>query len=342
MHVYEIRERFGLDALVRGERPQPKPGPGEVLLKIRAVSLNYRDLITVKGVYNPRLALPRIPVSDAVAEVAAVGDGVSRVRVGQRVCPCFMPRWLDGEITDEAARSALGGDVDGLLAEYAVLSQEGLVIVPDYLSDEEAATLPCAAVTAYHALEVARRRQQQGEKMDTVLVQGTGGVALFALQLAHADGRRVLITSSSDGKLKRALDMGASEGINYKTTPEWGAEARKRTGGKGVDQVIELGGAGTLPQSFRAVRIGGHISLIGVLSGNAGEVNPVPVLMKSLSVQGIYVGSRAHFERLVQTCEQHRIRPVVDHVFPFAEAVQAFRHMEGASHFGKIVIRVAG
>jgi NADPH:quinone reductase-like Zn-dependent oxidoreductase len=338
MKVYEIRDHFGLDALTLVDRPQPQPGPHEVLLKVRAVSLNYRDLMVVKGLYNPRMPLPRIPVSDAVGEVAAVGPGVTRVKTGQRVAGIFMQQWLCGELTDAAARSALGGAIDGLLAEYAVLHEDGVVTVPDHLGDEEAATLPCAAVTAWHALVVSG----QVKPGDTVLTQGTGGVSLFALQFARLAGARVVITSSRDDKLQRARDLGAADGINYKTTPDWGDPARKLTGGRGVDHVVELGGAGTLAQSLRAVRTGGHVALIGVLTGNTGQVNPVPVLMKGVRLQGIFVGSREMFEDMNRAIALSGLRPVVDRVFPFDEAPAAFRHMESGAHFGKIAIRVSG
>lgn len=335
MKVYEIRDRFGLDALTLTDRPQPQPGPHEALVRIKAGSLNYRDLMIVKGQYNPKMPLPRIPLSDAAGEVAALGPGVSRVKVGQRVAACFMPKWIAGDIDETKARSALGGAVDGLLAEYVVLHEDGLVQVPEHLSYEEAATLPCAAVTAWHGL-VTEGHVKPG---DTVLLQGTGGVSLFALQFARLAGARVIITSSSNEKLQRARQLGATEGINYKETPEWGDKARELTGGRGVDHVVEVGGAGTLGQSLRAVRMGGHISLIGVLSGT-GQVNPMPILMKNVRVQGIFVGSREMFEAMNRAIAVNQLRPVIDRVFSFAEAVQALRHLESASHFGKICIRM--
>lgn len=335
MKVCEIREHFDLDALTLTERPQPRPGPYEVLVRLKAASLNYRDLLVVKGQYNPKLPLPRIPLSDAAGEVAAVGPGVTRVQVGQRVAAIFMQKWLDGELDDSKAKSDLGGSIDGLLAEYAVLHEEGLVQVPEHLSFEEAATLPCAAVTAWHGL-ITEGRVKPGA---TVLLQGTGGVSLFALQFARLAGARILITSSSNEKLARARQLGAAEGINYKETPEWGDKARQLTGGHGVDHVVEVGGAGTLGQSLRAVRRGGQISLIGVLSG-PGQANPLPILMKNVRVQGIFVGSRAMFEAMNRAIAVHQLRPVIDRVFSFAEAVQAFRHLDSAAHFGKICIRI--
>jgi NADPH:quinone reductase-like Zn-dependent oxidoreductase len=337
MKVYEIRDRFGLDALTLTDRPQPQPGPHEVLVRIKAASLNYRDLMVVKGLYNPKMPLPRIPVSDAVGEVAALGPGATRVKVGQRVAGIFMQKWQCGELDEAKAKSALGGAIDGLLAEYAVLHEDGVVVPPEYLSDEETATLPCAAVTAWHGL-VTEGHVQPG---DTVLLQGTGGVSIFALQFARLAGARTIITSSSDEKLERARKLGASEGINYKTTPEWGDKVRELTGGRGVDHVVEVGGAGTLGQSLRAVRMGGQISLIGVLSGG-GQANPMPILMKNVRVQGIFVGSREMFEAMNRALAANPLRPVVDRVFSFAEAAEAFRHMERAAHFGKICIRMDG
>jgi NADPH:quinone reductase-like Zn-dependent oxidoreductase len=306
-----------------------------VLLRIRACSLNYRDLLVVKGVYNPKMNLPRIPCSDAVGEVIAVGPDSTRIKVGQRVAGLFMPGWLEGELSDAKAKTALGGSVDGLLAEYAVLAEESVVAVPEHLTDMEAATLPCAAVTAWNGLVVAGG-VRPGE---TVLVQGTGGVSLFALQFAQLAGARIIATSSSEQKLTRVKALGASDVINYRTTPEWGETVRQLTRGRGVDHIIEVGGAGTLAQSLRAVRTGGHIALIGVLSGY-GQVNPLPILMKGVRVTGIYVGSRDMFEAMNRAIALHQLRPVVDRIFAFAEAPDAFRYMESAAHFGKIVIRL--
>jgi NADPH:quinone reductase-like Zn-dependent oxidoreductase len=335
MKVYEIRGKFGLESLALVERPQPQPGPHEVLVRVRAVALNYRDLLVAKGAYNPKMPLPRVPCSDAAGEVAAVGDKVSRVWAGQRVAGLFMPAWQSGELTDAKARSALGGAVDGVLAECVVLPEDGVVAVPEHLDDVEAATLPCAAVTAWHAL-VTEGGVKPG---DTVLVQGTGGVSLFALQFARLAGARAIATSSRDDKLERVRALGASAGINYKTTPEWGEKARELSGG-GVDHVVEVGGAGTLAQSLRAVRPGGQISLIGVLAGGGGQLSLLPVLMKNVRVQGIFVGSREMFEAMNRAIAAHQLRPVVDRVFPFEQAPDAFRHLESGAHFGKVVVRV--
>ncbi|MBI1917836.1 MAG: NAD(P)-dependent alcohol dehydrogenase [Planctomycetes bacterium] len=335
MRVIELQNGFGIDNLAPAERPEPKPGFGQVVLKMRAFSLNYRDLLVVKGAYNPKLRLPLVPLSDGVGEVSALGEGVRRVKVGDRVAGLFMQKWLAGPIDEEKAKSSLGGGGTGMLAESVVLHEDGVLRVPEYLGDDEAATLPCAAVTAWHAL-VAEGAVKAG---DTILTQGTGGVSLFALQFARLLGARVLITSSSDAKLKRALDLGASEGINYKTTPDWDKKVRELTGDVGVDHVVELGGAGTLGRSLKAVRMGGRISLIGVLTGS-GEVNPMPALMKNARLQGIYVGSREMFEAMNRALALHRLRPTVDRVFPFEQAREAFHYLESAAHFGKIALRV--
>jgi NADPH:quinone reductase-like Zn-dependent oxidoreductase len=324
---------FGLGNLRLVDRPEPTPDPGRVVVAVQAVSLNYRDLLVVKGLYNPRMPLPRVPCSDAAGEVIAVGPGVTRVAVGDRVCGTFMQHWVAGRISDTSSRSALGGDFDGVLAERVSLDEQGVVKYPAHLSPEEAATLPCAALTAWNALAVGGLRA--GEM---VLLQGTGGVSIFALQIAHLFGARVLITSGSDDKLARAMQMGASAGVNYRTTQDWDKWARSQTGGLGVDHVVEVGGAGTLERSFKAARTGGHIALIGVLAGGA-SVNPMPVLMRSLSVRGIFVGSREMFEDMNRAFELHRTKPVVDRVFAFDEFPAALRHLESGAHFGKVVLR---
>ncbi len=336
MKVFELRA-FGLDALTLTERPEPKPGPGQVLLQMRAFSLNYRDLMVVKGTYNPKQRLPLVPLSDGIGKVVAVGAGVSRVKIGERVAGIFMQNWLSGEISEDKARSSLGAQAEGVLAEYVVLHEDGVVGVPEHLTDEEAATLPCAGVTAWHAL-ITEGAVKPG---DTVLVLGTGGVSLFGLQFSRLAGARVIATSSSNAKLERVKQLGASDGINYKENPEWDKVVRTLTGGLGVDHVLEVGGAGTLPQSLRAVRLGGRISLIGVLAGGGGQVNPLPILMKNVRVQGIYVGSREMFEAMNRAITVHKLRPVVDRVFAFEEIREALRYMESGGHFGKIGIRLS-
>jgi NADPH:quinone reductase-like Zn-dependent oxidoreductase len=334
MRAWMLKE-FGIEHLQLAERPALEPKTSEVRVAIKAVSLNYRDLMVCRGVYNPRMKLPKVLCSDGVGVVTAVGSGVTRAKVGDRVCGTFMQQWLAGSLNEQLAKSTLGSDYDGVLAEEAILSEEGVIEVPSYLSDEEAATLPCAAVTAWQAL--AEGGLKAGE---TVLLQGTGGVSLFALQIAKLFGARVLITSSSDEKLQRAMQLGAEAGLNYRLEPDWEKWAREQTKGVGVDHVIEVGGAGTFEKSCRAVRTNGHIALIGVLTG-AGSVNPIPILMNALRVCGIFVGSRAMFAEMNRAFALHQIKPVIDRVFPFEEAPQALRHMESGSHFGKIVIRVA-
>lgn len=336
MKAVEIREAWGLDHLVLTERPDPRPDPGQVLVRVRAVSLNYRDLLTVEGKYNPKQRLPLIPCSDGAGEVEAVGEGVSRVRAGDRVCGIFAQRWIAGAPDRERLRSTLGGPLDGMLAERVVLSEEGVVRVPEHLTDEEASTLPCAAVTAWNALAT-----EGGVKAgDTVLVQGTGGVSVFALQLAKLLGARVIATSSSDEKLARARELGADEGINYREVADWGARARELTGGAGVDCVVEVGGAGTLQQSLRAVRMGGRICLIGNLAGTTAELPLTAIFMQRVRVQGILVGDRESFEAMNRAIAQHRLRPVIDRVFPFEDARAAFERMAAGGHFGKLCMRV--
>jgi NADPH:quinone reductase-like Zn-dependent oxidoreductase len=292
MKAYEIRDAFGVDALALSERPDPAPGPGQVVVKTHAVSLNFRDLLVVKGEYSRKLPLPMTPCSDCAGEVSAIGAGVTRVKPGDRVAGIFMQTWIEGEVTESKARSALGGAIGGVLAESVLFHQDGLVPIPAHLSFEEGATLPCAAVTAWHAL-IAEGALQPG---DTVVTLGSGGVSLFAIQFAKLAGARVISTSSSDAKLSRLCALGASDGINYKTTPDWDKRVRELTG-VGADHIVEVGGATTLPKSLKCVRMGGTISLIGNVGGN-GDVNPLPLIMKNARMQGIFVGSRAMFEAM--------------------------------------------
>lgn len=336
MRAIRVHELGGLGGLRLEDLPDPTPGPGEVLVRVRAASLNFRDLLMLKGQYNPRLPLPMVPLSDGAGDVAAVGPGATRFKLGDRVAAAFMPGWVSGAPDAVKTRSALGGGGTGMLAQSVVLPETGLVAVPDHLSFEEAATLPCAALTAWHAVVSAG----QIKAGDTVLVQGTGGVSIFALQFARLNGARVIATSGNDGKLARVLAMGASDGVNYRTTPDWDRAALALTGGAGVDHVVEVGGAGTLARSLRAVRIGGRVSLIGVLSGGTGEVSLFPVLMKSIRVQGILVGSVEMFEAMNRAICLHRLRPVIDRVFPMEQTAEALRYLEAGAHFGKVVIRI--
>ncbi len=325
---------FGIDSLELAERESGQPGTGEVLVRVHAVSLNYRDLMVVEGRYNPHLAMPRVPCSDGAGAVVAVGAGVTRWKVGDRVAGIFMQNWQEGRPTAAKAKGALGGDIDGMLATEVVLPECGLVRIPEHLSFEEAATLPCAAVTAWNALFKATSTQPG----DTVLIQGTGGVSMFALQFARMAGARVLGISSSDEKLARATGLGLDAGLNYRTHPEWEKWAIGETGGEGVDLVVEVGGSGTLPRALRAVKPGGTVAQIGVLTGAAEAVDVRVILSKQIRVQGVYVGSRADFDAMNRGIAQAGLKPVIDGVFPFKEAPAALRRMESAGHFGKIVI----
>lgn len=334
MRTWRLSDAFGIDRLALEELPDPVLGQGEVRVRVRAVSLNYRDVAMVEHGVAPRgVRLPLQPCSDAAGEVVEVGPGVSRVSVGDRVATTVFRGWLDGETLPPAAR---GSVVDGALADHVVLHEDGLVRVPEHLSHEEASTLPCAAVTAWHAL-VDKGRVRPGE---TVLVMGTGGVSIFALQLALLAGARVIATSKSDEKLVRARELGAFETINYVTTPDWASRAVELTGDTGVDHVVELGGLGTMEQSFRAARAGGRVSLIGVLTGFDTKVDPHAAMLKGLTIQAIVVGSRTMFEDLNRALEVSGLRPVIDRVFPFEQARAAFRHLQGAGHVGKVVISV--
>jgi NADPH:quinone reductase-like Zn-dependent oxidoreductase len=333
--LFEL-QAFGLDHLTRADRPAPEPAADEVLVRIRAVSLNFRDLLIAQGKYNPRLSLPRVPLSDGAGEIVSVGAGITAWKPGDRVVIPFFPAWLDGELTAAKSASALGGEVDGLLREFAAIRSEALLPIPPHLSFEQAATLPCAAVTAWNGLFVSGGLRPG----QTLLLQGTGGVSLFGLQFGKIAGATIIVISSSDAKLERARTMGAHHTINYRTEPEWGKRVLDLTGGRGVDLTLEVGGAGTLSETLRATGYAGHVSLIGVLSGIAGQVQIGPILHKSLTLRGIYVGSRAMFEAMNATITPHRLEPVIDRVFSFDEAPEAFRHLESAQHFGKVVLRV--
>jgi NADPH:quinone reductase-like Zn-dependent oxidoreductase len=332
---------FGLDNLTLQKTPTPTPGPGQALVRVGAVSLNYRDLLMVRGEYNPRQPLPLIPCSDGAGAIVALGDSPSthaHLRVGQRVTSLFAPGWLSGPPTRSQLQNTLGGPLPGMLSEYALLPTDGLLPTPDHLSDIEAATLPCAALTAWSALvEQARLRPGQ-----TVLILGTGGVALFALRFAQLLGAHAIITSSSDDKLARARALSPTcSTINYTTTPQWGRAARALTpDAEGVDVVIEVGGVNTLPQSIAAVRPGGTICLIGVLSGAASTPpNLTPVLMQNIRIQGVFVGHRDGFTAMNAALRLHpTLRPTIDRAFPLSQATDAFRFLASAQHFGKVCI----
>ncbi len=335
MKAYEVNE-FGIDNLSLVERDEPKPQANEVLIKLRAASLNFRALMMVKGAYNPKLKTPLVPLSDGAGEVVAVGESVTKWKEGDRVCPTFFQGWTDGAIDFKKAKTTLGGDLDGCLREFGLFSENGLVKIPDDLSFEEAATLPCAAVTAYHALFTSGCLMAD----DTVLLQGTGGVSIFAMQFANAHGCRTIITSSDNEKLKRAKELGASEIINYKERDDWDKAVLELTERQGVEQIVEVGGAATMQKSLNAVKMGGHIAVIGVLAGR-GDFDVRSILMKSVKMHGIFVGSRQMFERMNQMiCQHTHFKPVIDKVFEFEAAREAFKYMESAAHFGKIVIKI--
>lgn len=303
---------------------------------MRAASLNYRDLLVATGRYGKTEVRPGlVPLSDGAGEVAAVGPDVTRVKEGDRVAGIFMQGWIAGPPDESYRATALGGSIDGVLAEYVLFEEEGLVHLPEHLSFEEGACLPCAGVTAWNALTALRPVGPE----QTVLLLGTGGVSIFALQFAHAAGARVIVTSSSDEKLARAKELGAAEGVNYRTHPDWEKEVWALTGKRGVDHVVEVGGAGTLPKSIAATRVGGAVHLIGVLTG--GQIDPLPVMQKAIDLRGVFVGSREMFEAMNRAVAFHRIQPVIDRVFPFEEAQAAYRHLESQAHLGKVVIRFA-
>ena len=335
MKFYKFPQAAGIDTLELHEAPTPQPGRGQILVKMRAASLNYRDLNVAAG-RAARGTLPPnlVPLSDGAGEVVALGADVTRVAVGDRVAGMFMQNWLGGDMEAYHVDSSRGGAIDGVLAEYVVFDQDGVVPIPAHLSFEEGATLPCAGVTAWNAL-YAGRSLRAGE---TVLILGTGGVSIFALQFAHAAGARVIATSSSDDKLARAKTLGASDGVNYRQHPEWHEQVLALTHGRGVDHVVEVGGAGTLARSVEAARIGGQVHLIGVLTG--GEINPTPILRRNTVLRGIYVGSRQMFQAMNAAIALHEIRPVIDHVFEFDRARDAYHHLKGQTHVGKVVIRI--
>ncbi len=336
MRAFEITGRFGMDSLRFVERPDPVAGPGQVVLRLRAAALNYRDLLMVRGHYNPKQPLPLIPLSDGAGIVESVGAGVTRVAVGDRVSGIFAQTWLADDPPADVRAHTLGGPLPGTLAERIVLHEQGVVHVPAHLTDEHAATLPCAGVTAWCAL-MELDRIGPG---DTVLLQGTGGVSIFALQFAKLAGARVIITSSDDKKLELCRELGADETINYKSSPDWDQQVRALTDGRGADHIVEVGGADTLGKSLRAIRIGGTISVIGVLSGIQAPTELTAILMRRVRLQGIFVGPRAMHERMNRAVAQSAMTPVVDRVFPMEDAVVALEHLQAGAHLGKVVIRM--
>ncbi len=334
MKVYELQPREGFDSLTLIDRAARAPAPHEVRVRVRAVSLNYRDLVIARGARSRKT--PLVPVSDGAGEVVAVGEGVTRFRPGDRVVAAFFPTWKDGPLSDAHHARALGGGQDGMLAEEVVLPEDAWLGLPDGLSFEAAATLPCAGLTAYHALFEGAALKPG----DTVLVQGTGGVSIFALQLARAAGASVILTSSSARKRERALALGAAHVLDYAADPKWGETARGLTGGRGVDLVVEVGGPGTFDQSVAALRYGGTMSILGVLTGMQGEVNTYGIFHKTLRIAGIYVGSIAMFERFLRAVQAIHLEPVIDRTFAFDQARAAYEHLASGEHLGKLVITV--
>lgn len=334
-----VLRALGVEHFEVTDRPDPTPGAGEVLVRVRAASLNFRDLVVARGGYGPQMPLPLVPLSDGAGEVLAVGTGVHHLKVGDRVLACFFQDWPAGRPALRHLVSSLGGPLDGTLRERMVLRADNALRIPDHLSFAEAATLPCAGVTAYNALTVLDRVGPE----HTVLVQGTGGVSLFALQFAKMLGARVIVTSKSDAKLEEARALGADHGINYVTTPDWGEEAKAYTGGEGVDHVVEIGGAGTLEQSLRAIAIGGCISLVGVLTGSSQGLRLPLVFLRQVRLQGVVVGSRDTTEHMLRAIDRHRMRPVIDPKrFTMGQIREALAYLETGQHFGKVIIDLDG
>lgn len=334
MKAWQIAAPFGIDALRRVERPELTPGPHQVLIRVRAASLNYRDLELVEGRYQGQPDQPFIALSDGAGEVVAVGASVSRFAVGDRVIGCFWQGWQAGPLGACSTAIPLGGPLDGMLAEQVLLDESGVVACPAHLSWEEAATLPCAALTAWQAL-VGEGQLKAG---DWVLLQGSGGVSLFALQFALMHGARVVMTSSSDDKLQRLADLGASGLINYRETPAWHEEVMRITAGHGVDHVLEVGGPGSFAQSLQCLHPSGQINVIGYLGGQQGEINPLLILQRNAHVRGIAVGPRNGFEAMNRAIEASGMRPLIDSRYDWSDFPQALRHLASGAHFGKVVL----
>jgi NADPH:quinone reductase-like Zn-dependent oxidoreductase len=335
MRVFQIEDGWGMDHLRLSTRPEPKAGPGQVLVQMKASSLNYRDLVVPQRGYGVHTGtLPLIPVSDGAGIVVEVGEGVRRVAAGDRVCPTYFQRWISGEPDLERLTQSLGGPIDGTMAETMCLPEDGVSKLPSHLSDVEAATLPCAALTAWSAL-VTLGRVKPG---DHVLVQGCGGVALFALGFARLLGAQVTVITSSAQRMERVRQLGADHAIDYRSTPEWAKATREFTGGRGYDLILELGGEKTLPQSLRSIRPGGTIAMIGILSGGTMAAALGHVITRQVRLQGVTVGHRDGFEAMLRAIEQHRLKPVVDRIFAFEELKEAMAYLQSGAQFGKICL----
>lgn len=334
MRQYQVTTPNGVDAIEFKEVPEPTPASGEVKIRLKAASLNFRDLSVASGGYPRNDTRPVVPLSDGAGEVVEVGPNVTRWSIGDRVSPTFVQDWLLGGPTDAALPTGLGGGIDGVLTEAMVVPEESLVSIPDEMSFQQAATIPCAAVTAWHALFSAGNLQAE----ETVLLLGTGGVSVFALQMAHAVGAIPIVTSSNDEKLERARSMGAKQTINYRSKPDWHKEVKRLTEGRGVDHVVEVGGPGTLERSLKSAAVGGQIHLIGVLDSPEAKISPMLSVFNLVRINGIYVGSREMHERTLRQLHDGKIEPVIDATFPFGEALEAYRYFASQRHFGKVVI----
>jgi NADPH:quinone reductase-like Zn-dependent oxidoreductase len=339
MKAIELRDSFGIDSLMLVDRPKPTPGPGEILLKVNAAALNYRDLLVVDGTFFPDLRFPFVPASDAAGQIEQVGAGVTRFKPGDRATTHFIQDWEHGPFNHTLVSagylaSTLGGPLPGVLSEYAVLPERGVVKTPSYLSDEEAATLPIAGLTAWESFRLGSLQPGQ-----TVLVQGTGGVSILGLQLAKAIGARVIVTSSSDEKLRRAVKLGADFTVNYKADPEWWQTVKAATDGIGVDHVIDVGGPDTLNQSLKALKPGGFISIVGLLTGTVCQLDILTFLVRNARLQSLTVGSRESFEEMNAFLVEHQLHPAIDEVFPWSKTADAFRELKAGKHFSKLVLR---
>jgi NADPH:quinone reductase-like Zn-dependent oxidoreductase len=335
MRVFQVEGEWGMDHLKLSQRPQPQAGPGQVLVRMKASSLNYRDLVVPERGYGSYTGtLPLIPVSDGVGTVCEVGSGVQRVAVGDRVCPTFFQNWFGGEPDLERLTQSLGGPIDGTMTDIMCLSEQGVVKVPEYLTDTEAASLPCAALTAWSALTT----ENNVKVGDRVLIQGCGGVALFAVQFAKLLGAHVTVITSNEERMKRVQQLGADAVINYHAVPEWAKATREITSGRGYDLIVELGGEKTLPQSLRCIRPGGMIAMIGILSGSSMATSLGLIITRQVRLQGVTVGHRDGFESMVRAMDQHKVRPVVDRIFDFAELKEAMAYLKSGAQFGKVCI----
>jgi NADPH:quinone reductase-like Zn-dependent oxidoreductase len=334
MKAWEL-SGYGIENLKLTEKSEPKPGPNEVLVRMSAVSLNYRDKLVVEGLYNPNMSFPIVQVADGVGEVVDAGKSVTRFRRGDRIMTHYATRWIDGQPQGDETTHTLGNTISGALAEYIVMDEQSVVRVPDYLTDEEASTLPCAGLTAWYALV------EKGQLLpdQTVLIQGTGGVSIFGLQIASAIGAQTIVTSSSDEKLERVRSLGASHGINYARTPQWENVALDLTAKKGVDHVLEVVGGKSLVQSVSAIKAGGHIAVIGILESFTSDLPLFPILVKQVVLRGYSVGPRRALEEMNQAFAKWQIRPVIDTVYPFGDGLAAYEHLYRGA-FGKIVIRI--